>query len=157
MSTVYNEGPYAHWTEVNFPSQEYTVTVAYSTAGGAFVIAPTTQVDDAADLQGVFTGVDSLATLDTSLLPAATSQSTSTPTAPACTVTFTNYYTLSGAAFTTDPGIGWAIFGSGGVNYSVQGQSFSSWSDGGGFCLLDFNAPAFPAFIDGEKATFVAA
>lgn len=159
MSRVYSEGPFRNWTAVNFPDDVYFATVSYSTAGGVLVITKReTLITEVADLQGVFTGKVSGVSIDTSALPFSASPSFSSEPCPTCTRTLSNYFDLSGSSVTATPNVGWAITGTPGLG--VFAQSFSSQSpdaDPCNFCQLDFNAPAFPAFINDEDVDFVPA
>lgn len=164
MTTVYQEGPFRNWVAVNWPSERILVSV--SPGIGALGVVGFTPVDsegaplagfDVTKFQAVITGKTSGASVDLRNVSVSTAPSWAFGSPTACLAIPTDIYQYpSGTAMAPgdEPALGAAINSTTGTASILSiGSSFYNGDAEDPACILNFNAPALPGFIDGEDAT----
>jgi len=159
MSTVYDEGPYRNWAGINFPGGYYVQIGQDDAAERSLSIlkgteASPAETSSASEFLGVITGVTSGAQIDLSLFSITANPSLGFPTYPVCEASVSNVYQYpSAVAVGAAPWIGASVNQNGALGRAYV-LSRASWTASAPiFCLTDSNAPALPAFIDGEAVT----
>lgn len=157
------EGPFQNFEAIHFGGKEFYITVVTNNDLHRYIRirqnlgTPVEERSNGSDLQGIITGNDSGVSIDLSLFSV---QGTfpvlgSVGAFPGCERTWSGLYEFpSGDAVGFAPLIGAAIAWPTPISYGQADiYSSSSFSPGASSCDPDLNAPALPAFINGEKVT----
>lgn len=166
----YDEGPYKNWTAVSFPAVVWKVAILLDiTVARQMTIEPYDADDNliagtGAALQAIITGDTSGAQIDLRLITISTGVSSVAVDPPACVSTPSNFQLYPSGATPGAPPFELAAIkpnttpgDPGEPDHALAAITHYSSAAAVDIppitCVSDFNAPALPAFIDGETVT----